>query len=386
MPFYQKLGEIPHKRHTQFRRVDGALYSEQVFGTAGFTGVTSILYHYNSPTMVKEILGSVDVRPKIAVECNLKSRKLEGFNVKPGKDYLDSRVPILFNVDLDIELASPPKIEEEVFYKNSDQNETIFVHHGHGVLETTFGNMDFSDGDYLVIPKGIIYRFKFESDENRLLIVSSTEPVFSPKRYRNNFGQLLEHSPFCERDFRTPSKLIVKNELGDYLVKIRKNGLIHDYVYASHPFDVVGWDGYLFPYAFNIKDFEPITGRVHQPPPVHQTFEAAGFVVCSFCPRLYDYHPEAIPAPYNHSNIDSDEVLYYVDGDFMSRNHIQQGQITLHPAGIPHGPHPGAAERSIGQTETEELAVMVDTFKPLKVTQAAMDLIDGDYHQSWLDK
>ena len=384
MPFYQKLGEIPHKRHTQFRREDGALYSEQVFGTAGFTGVTSILYHYNSPTMVKEILGSVDVRPKIAVECNLKSRKLEGFNVKPGKDYLDSRVPILFNVDLDIELASPPKIEEEVFYKNSDQNETIFIHHGHGVLETTFGNMEFSEGDYLVIPKGIIYRFKFESDENRLLIVSSTEPVFTPKRYRNNFGQLLEHSPFCERDFRTPNKLVVNKELGDYLVKIQKNGMIHDYVYTCHPFDVVGWDGYLFPYAFNIKDFEPITGRIHQPPPVHQTFESAGFVICSFVPRLYDYHPESIPAPYFHSNIDSDELLYYVDGDFMSRVGIKPGQLTLHPSGIPHGPHPGTIEASIGKKGTPETAVMVDTFKPLHLTQQALDLEYPEYYKSWV--
>ena len=384
MPFYQKLGEIPHKRHTQFRKEDGALYREQVFGTAGFTGVTSILYHYNSPTMVKEILGSVDVNPKIAVECNLKSRKLEGFNVKPGKDYLDSRVPIMFNVDLTIELASPPKIEEEVFYKNSDQAETIFVHHGHGILETLFGNMTFSEGDYLVIPKGIIYRFKFKSDDNRLLIVASVSPVFTPKRYRNNFGQLLEHSPFCERDFRTPSELVVNNQVGDYLVKIRKNGMIHDYIYASHPFDVVGWDGYLFPYAFNIKDFEPITGRIHQPPPVHQTFEATGFVICSFVPRLFDYHPKSIPAPYFHSNIDSDELLYYVDGDFMSRIDVKLGQLTLHPAGIPHGPHPGTVEASLGEKKTPETAVMVDTFKPLHLTQQALDLESPEYFKSWV--
>jgi len=384
MPFYQKLGEIPHKRHTQFRKEDGALYREQVFGTAGFTGVTSILYHYNSPTMVKEILGSVDVNPKIAVECNLKSRKLEGFNVKPGKDYLDSRVPIMFNVDLTIELASPPKIEEEVFYKNSDQAETIFVHHGHGILETLFGNMTFSEGDYLVIPKGIIYRFKFKSDDNRLLIVASVSPVFTPKRYRNNFGQLLEHSPFCERDFRTPSELVVNNQVGDYLVKIRKNGMIHDYIYASHPFDVVGWDGYLFPYAFNIKDFEPITGRIHQPPPVHQTFEATGFVICSFVPRLFDYHPKSIPAPYFHSNIDSDELLYYVDGDFMSRIDVKPGQLTLHPAGIPHGPHPGTVEASLGEKKTPETAVMVDTFKPLHLTQQALDLESPEYFKSWV--
>jgi homogentisate 1,2-dioxygenase len=384
MPFYQKLGEIPHKRHIQFRKEDGALYREQVFGTAGFTGVTSILYHYNSPTMVKEILGSVDVNPKTAVECNLKSRKLEGFNVKPGKDYLDSRVPILFNTDLTIELASPPKIEEEVFYKNSDQAETIFVHHGHGILETLFGNMTFSEGDYLVIPKGIIYRFKFKSDDNRLLIVASVSPVFTPKRYRNNFGQLLEHSPFCERDFRTPSELVVNNQVGDYLVKIRKNGMIHDYIYASHPFDVVGWDGYLFPYAFNIKDFEPITGRIHQPPPVHQTFEATGFVICSFVPRLFDYHPKSIPAPYFHSNIDSDELLYYVDGDFMSRIGVKPGQLTLHPAGIPHGPHPGTVEASLGKKKTPETAVMVDTFKPLHLTQQALDLESPEYFKSWV--
>ena len=384
MPFYQKLGEIPHKRHTQFRREDGVLYSEQVFGTAGFTGVTSSLYHYNSPTMVKEILGSVDITPKIAVGCNLHSRKLEGFNVKPGKDFLDSRVPIMFNSDLAIELSSPPKVEEDVFYKNSDQAETIFIHNGHGLLETTFGNIAFSEGDYIVIPKGIIYRFKFESEDNRLLIIASASPVFTPKRYRNNFGQLLEHSPYCERDFRTPIELVVNKELGDYLVKIRKNGMIHDYIYASHPFDVVGWDGYLFPYAFNIKDFEPIPGRIHQPPPVHQTFEAAGFVICSFVPRLYDYHPDSIPAPYFHSNIDSDEVLYYVDGDFMSRIGVKPGQLTLHPAGIPHGPHPGTVAASLGKKETPETAVMVDTFKPLHLTEEAIDLEYPEYYKSWV--
>ena len=386
MPFYQQLGDIPNKRHVQFRKKDGSLYREQVFGTAGFVGITSILYHYNNPTMVKEVLGSVDVRPKIAVECNLHSRKLEGFNVVPGKDYLDSRVPIMFNSDLTIELASPPKIEEEVFYKNSDQAETIFVHHGSGVLETMFGNLVFGKGDYLVIPKGIIYRFKFNSDDNRLFIVASTAPVFTPKRYRNNFGQLLENSPYCERDFRTPSELIVHEALGDYLVKIKKNGLIHDYIYAAHPFDVVGWDGFLFPYAFNIKDFEPITGRIHLPPPTHQTFEAAGFVICSFVPRLYDYHPDSIPAPYNHSNIDSDELLYYVDGDFMSRVGVKPGQLTLHPAGIVHGPHPGTIEQSIGKKETPETAVMVDTFKPLHLTQQALDLEYPDYYKSWVKK
>jgi homogentisate 1,2-dioxygenase len=306
--------------------------------------------------------------------------------VVPGKDFLDSRVPIMFNSDLTIELASPPKIEDDVFYKNSDQAETIFIHHGSGILETMFGNLAFSEGDYLVIPKGIIYRFKFNSDDNRLFIVASSAPVFTPKRYRNNFGQLLENSPYCERDFRTPSELVVHKELGDYLVKIKKNGLIHDYIYAAHPFDVVGWDGFLFPYAFNIKDFEPITGRIHLPPPTHQTFEADGFVICSFVPRLYDYHPDSIPAPYNHSNIDSDELLYYVDGDFMSRVGVKPGQLTLHPSGIVHGPHPGTIEASIGQKETPETAVMVDTFKPLHLTQQALDLEYPDYHKSWVKK
>jgi len=253
-------------------------------------------------------------------------------------------------------------------------------------LETMFGNLVFGKGDYLVIPKGIIYRFKFNSDDNRLLIVASTAPVFTPKRYRNNFGQLLENSPYCERDFRTPSELVVHEALGDYLVKIKKNGLIHDYIYAAHPFDVVGWDGFLFPYAFNIKDFEPITGRIHLPPPTHQTFEAAGFVICSFVPRLYDYHPDSIPAPYNHSNIDSDELLYYVDGDFMSRVGVKPGQLTLHPAGIVHGPHPGTIEQSIGKKETPETAVMVDTFKPLHLTQQALDLEYPDYFKSWVKK
>ena len=246
------------------------------------------------------------------------------------------------------------------------------------------GNLDFSYGDYVLIPRGIIYQIEFDDKDNRLFIVESFHPMYTPKRYRNHFGQLLEHSPYCERDIRRPQDLITKDEKGDFLIKINKEGMMHHVIYGSHPFDVVGWDGYNYPYAFSIHDFEPITGRIHQPPPIHQTFETDAFVVCSFCPRLYDYHPDSIPAPYNHSNIDSDEVLYYVDGDFMSRNHIEKGYISLHPAGIPHGPHPGAMERSIGQKETQELAVMVDTFKPLKITKAAIELDDGKYYKSWI--
>jgi len=384
MPFYHKLGKIPHKRHTTFKKEDGSIHYEQLFGTVGFDGMSSLMYHLHRPTMVKEILGSKDLRPQIAVEKNMKSRRLIGFDVKPEEDFLDSRQPMLANSDLTISLGAPKKSMRDYFYKNTDADEVIFIHKGSGTLRTFLGNIPFKYGDYLVIPRGMIYQIDFDNEDNRHLITESYSPIYTPKRYRNYFGQLLEHSPFCERDMRAPTDLETYDEEGDFLMKIKKEGILYDYVYATHPFDVVGWDGYNFPYAFSIHDFEPITGRVHQPPPVHQTFEAAGFVICSFCPRLYDYHPESIPAPYNHSNIDSDEVLYYVDGDFMSRNDIDQGQITLHQAGIPHGPHPGAYERSIGQTETEELAVMIDTFKPLMVTEQALKIDDGKYYKSWI--
>ena len=384
MPFYRKLGNIPHKRHTTFKKEDGSLHYEQLFGTVGFDGMSTLMYHKHRPTMVKEYLGSKDVSPKIAVEKNFLSRRLIGFNVKPSDDYLDSREPMMCNSDLIVALAAPKKSMKEYFYKNTDADEVIFIHKGSGVLRTFLGNIEFKYGDYLVIPRGMIYQMEFNDENNRHFVVESFSPIYTPKRYRNWFGQLLEHSPFCERDFRTPENLETHDEMGDFLIKIKKEGVIHDYLYASHPFDVEGWDGFNYPYAFSIHDFEPITGRVHQPPPVHQTFEAAGFVICSFVPRLYDYHPDSIPAPYNHSNIDSDEVLYYVDGDFMSRNDIDQGQITLHQAGVPHGPHPGAYERSVGQKETEELAVMVDTFKPLKLTENAIKLDDGKYYKSWI--
>lgn len=385
MPFYHKLGKIPHKRHTTFKKADGSLYYEQLFGTIGFDGMSSLLYHEQRPTMVKHILESIDMTPEVAVAKNMKSLNLNGFQVKPTEDFLESRVPVLVNSDCQIVLASPTKSLRDYFYKNADSDEVIFIHEGNGTLRTLVGNIEFSYGDYLVIPRGMIYQIDFATENNRLFIVESKRPIYTPKRYRNWFGQHLEHSPFCERDLRAPSQLETHNEMGDFIVKVKKQDMLHQYVYASHPFDVVGWDGYNFPYAFSIHDFEPITGRVHQPPPVHQTFETDAFVICSFVPRLYDYHPEAIPAPYNHSNIDSDEVLYYVDGDFMSRNNIERGQITLHPAGIPHGPHPGAYERSIGQKDTAELAVMVDTFKPLQVTKQAINLQVGDYWNSWME-
>jgi len=288
------------------------------------------------------------------------------------------------NNDCYISLAAPKTSLRNYFYKNADADEVLFIHKGSGTLRTMMGNIKFSYGDYLVIPRGIIYQIDFDSEDNRLFIIESFSPIYTPNRYRNKFGQLLEHSPFCERDIRTPKNLECYDKEGDFLIKIKKENILHQLTYATHPFNVAGWDGYNFPYAFSIHDFEPITGRVHMPPPIHQTFQTSAFVICSFCPRLYDYHPKAIPAPYHHSNIDSDEVLYYVDGDFMSRNDIEQGHITLHPAGIPHGPHPGAMERSIGQKETQELAVMVDTFRPLKITQHALDIENPDYFKSWM--
>ena len=383
MPFYHKLGKIPPKRHTVFKNSEGGIYHEQLFGTIGFDGMSSLLYHIQPPTAVIKIVQQKSVAPEIGLDKNMQMRSLQGFNVEAKDDYLESRTPMLVNSDVYIELAAPKKSMTAYFYKNADADEVIFIHKGSGKLKTQLGNIDFSYGDYLLIPRGMIYQMHFENEENRLLIIQSFHPVYTPKRYRNWFGQLLEHSPYCERDIRAPHELETHNENGEFLIKIKKEDTMYDYIYAHHPFNVVGWDGYNFPYAFSIHNFEPITGRVHQPPPVHQTFETQAFAICSFVPRMYDYHPDAIPSPYNHSNIDSDEVLYYVDGDFMSRNHVDKGQITLHPSGIPHGPHPGAYERSIGQKETKELAVMIDTFKPLKLTKQALGIEMSDYMNSW---
>ena len=385
MPIYHKLGKIPPKRHTQFEQSKGGIYYEQLFGTVGFEGMSSLMYEIYRPTMVKEILSETDVNPIIAVQKHLKARLLKGFEVAPKDDFLESRTPLLVNSDVHISLAAPRKSLTDYFYKNADCDELIFVHQGSGKLRTQLGNIRFEYGDYLVIPRGMIYQIEFDTADNRLLITESFHPIYTPKRYRNHFGQLLEHSPFCERDYKLPEDLETHDEKGDFIIKIKKQGILYEMLYPTHPFDVVGWDGYNFPYGFSIHNFEPITGRIHQPPTVHQTFETKAFVVCSFCPRLYDYHPKSIPAPYNHSNIDSDEMLYYVDGDFMSRNNIEKGHITLHPGGIPHGPAPGAYERSIGHTSTAELAVMIDTFRPLMLTEDALKIDDGKYYKSWIE-
>ena len=381
---YYSLGNLPKKRHTQFRKEDGSLYSEQLFSTEGFSDNYSLLYHNQPPTQIIQIADPVDVSPNVVLNKQLSHRSLKGFDIAPVNDYLESRKPVLVNNDCKIILAAPMESTEKYFYKNADADEIIFIHEGHGVLKTMYGNLPFEYGDYLVIPRGTIYQMEFTTSQNRLFIVESVSAVITPRRYRNEFGQLMEHSPFCERDIRKPQDLHAIDEKGDFLLYIKKQDQMYPYHYKSHPFDVVGWDGYVYPYAFSIHDFEPITGRVHQPPPVHQTFQTRGFVVCSFVPRLYDYHPMAIPAPYNHSNIDSDEVLYYVDGDFMSRKSVEKGQITLHPGGIPHGPHPGTVEKSIGAKETKELAVMVDTFKPLSLTDHALMIEDKNYPYSWV--
>lgn len=381
---YHQLGQIPHKRHTQFRKPDGELYAEELVSTEGFSDVYSLVYHCHPPTLVSHVEEAYSVAPEVVDNKNMKHRAFEGFDVPAKDDYLESRIPVLVNNDVYVVLAAPKKSLTSYYYKNSQADEVIFVHDGTGTLKTLYGQLKFGYGDYLVIPRGTIYQIDFDTEANRLLIVESFSPIRTPKRYRNNFGQLLEHSPFYERDIRKPEGLETHDEKGDFLVKIKKQDMIHPYHYTTHPFDAIGWDGYLYPYAFSIHDFEPITGRVHQPPPVHQTFEAHNFVICSFVPRLFDYHPEAIPAPYNHSNVDSDEVLYYVDGDFMSRKHVTRGMISLHPIGIPHGPHPGTVEKSIGAKETKELAVMVDTFKPLWLTQAALDIELADYYKSWI--
>jgi homogentisate 1,2-dioxygenase len=387
MPYYTRMGQIPSKRHTQFRRPDGELYTEEVVGAEGFSGISAIAYHIHQPTIVDRIGDSIPYDVEYVDDEFLQHRHLKGWEVEAGGDWLTSRTYLMGNNDVRLAIARPTANADEYFYRNASCDELVYVHEGEGTLETMLGSVDFTDGDYVHVPRTITHRWRFEGDlENnppRLLVIESESEVRFPKKYRNEFGQLLEHSPYCERDIRPPDELPTIDEEGPFEIRIKKHGKLHRYWVRFHPFDVVGWDGYMYPYAISIHDFEPITGRIHQPPPVHQMFEAHNYVVCSFVPRLFDYHPDSIPAPYNHSNIDSDEVLFYAEGDFMSRKGISRGSFSLHPGGIPHGPHPGTAEASIGKEGTEELAVMVDTFHPLKLTQAALDVEDPDYAYSW---
>lgn len=385
MPSYHRLGQLPEKRHTTFFRPDGKLYSEQLISSEGFSSDYTLSYHTHRPTLVLEVEKPIDVTPRYTTHEGMISRSFRGYDIPEQDDYLDSRQVVLGNDDILISLAAPRKSMQDYFYKNSQAWEMIFIHQGSGKLKTMLGSISFSYGDHLIIPKGITYQFEFETEQNRLFIVESTTPYRFPKKYVSSSGQLMEHAPFYDRDLKLPQNLETHEELGDYKILIKRDHQLYPYHYQAHPFDLVGWDGYYYPYAFSIHDFAPITGKLHLPPPIHQTWECGGAVLCAFVPRLYDYHERAIPAPYNHANVDSDEVLYYVDGDFMSRNNIKVGQITLHPLGIAHGPHPGAAERSIGQKDTQELAVMVDTFRPLKMTAFAAGIEVADYYKSWLE-
>jgi homogentisate 1,2-dioxygenase len=383
--YYHALGEIPQKRHTIFRRPDGELFTEELFGAEGFHGSSSLLYHYHPPTRVLRIEAGDEVKVEAADQGPLRHRHLKTKDIPSGGDPIKARKILMFNNDVQIGVARPTD-SMDYFYRNGEHDEMMFIHEGEGYVQTIFGRLDFEYGDYIYLPRGTTYSIHFETDQNRYLFWESTGPVGFPKRYLSDMGQFMENSPFCERDFRLPSEQLFFDEKGEFELRIKKAGRLHHYWFDHHPLDVVGWDGYLYPWIFNIKDFEPITGRIHQPPPVHQTFRGHNYVVCSFCPRKFDYHPQAIPAPYNHSNVDSDEVLYYVEGDFMSRKGMDFASITLHPGGIPHGPHPGKAEASIGAEETDEYAVMIDTFRPLYVTEEAMRLDDATYPFSWLDK
>lgn len=383
MSFYRTMGKLPRKRHTIFRKEDGSLYREQVMGTKGFSGIQSILYHHNPPTRLSkaELIG--DCRPEYEEQGALCHRHFLSHQFTVTGDAVSGRQYVLGNEDVVIGVIQPTK-EMDYFYRNSDGDEVLFVHSGSGKVETIFGTLSYHPGDYIVLPIGTIYRVMPDREvESRFLVIETTSWITTPKRYRNDHGQLLEHSPFCERDIRGPEVLQTHTTQGEFEVRTKSRGFMHSHCFTHHPLDVVGWDGYLYPWIFNIGDFEPITGRIHMPPPIHQTFEANNFVICSFVPRLYDYHPEAVPAPYFHSNVDSDEVLYYVKGNFMSRKGIKEGSFTLHPGGIPHGPHPGTIEASLGKNETTELAVMIDTFRPLRVVKQAKTVEDTGYKFSW---
>ena len=383
MPFYHKLGTIPHKRHIQFKKTDGNLYREEVMGLEGFSSIQSILYHHFLPPRVKltEDLGSA--APDYVDFGPIRHRAFHTAQTPPGPDPVSARIPLLGNNDVLLGVSRSSG-SMEYFYRNSQAYETWFVHEGSGTLKSQFGSLPFRAGDYIVIPFGVTWQMHL-NEECKFFTIENPSQIQPPKRYRNEYGQFLENSPYCERDIRIPLELETHTERGEFEVRIKVRGRITRHILDYHPHDVIGWDGCLYPWIFNIENFEPITGRLHMPPPVHQTFEGNNFVVCSFVPRLFDYHPEGIPAPYNHSNIQSDEVLYYAEGNFMSRKGIERSDISLHPFGLPHGPQPGMTEASIGKTETKELAVMVDTFHPLNLTRQAVDMEKTEYMSTWLE-
>lgn len=384
MPFYHRLGKLPHKRHTQFRKPNGKLYREEVMGLDGFSGIQSILYHHFLPPRILKTEDLGPTKPEFVEFGAIRHRALKTANLPAGGDPLASLIPLMGNNDVTLGVSVATK-SMDYFYRNAQAYECWFVHEGKGVIKTQFGNLEFIEGDYIVIPFGTTWKMDLETEQCRFFVIETPGQLEPPKRYRNNYGQLLEHSPFCERDFRLPENLETHTETGEFEVRVKVRDNLSRHILDYHPLDVIGWDGYLYPWIFNIADFEPITGRLHMPPPIHQTFAGPNFVVCSFVPRLFDYHPEGIPAPYNHSNVNSDEMIYYCDGNFMSRKGIDRYDITLHPFGLPHGPQPGATEASIGKEGTEELAVMVDTFHPMHLTKQAIEIEKLEYQSSWME-
>jgi homogentisate 1,2-dioxygenase len=383
MPFYHRLGEIPKKRHIQFRKPDGGLYREEVMGLEGFSGIESILYHHYLPPRVSKIedLGKVEV--EYADFGPLRHRAFATGDIPQGGDPVSARRVLVGNNDVTMSVSRPSQ-GMNYFYRNGQAYEVWFTHEGDGILKTQFGNLRFGSGDYIIIPYGTTWLMQLDGPA-RFLVIESNSQIEPPNRYRNKYGQLLEHAPYSERDIRVPEELETITERGEYEVRVKARNRISRHILDHHPHDVVGWDGYLYPWIFNIRNYEPITGLIHQPPPVHQTFQGHNFVVCSFVPRLFDYHPEGIPAPYNHSNVNSDEVIYYAEGNFMSRKGIDQYDVSLHPSGLPHGPQPGMTEASIGKEKTDELAVMVDTFYPLQVAMEALELEKTEYMDTWLE-
>ena len=381
MPFYQTKGLVSAKRHTVFKRSEDSIFYEELVSREGFSSIYSNLYHLKMPTRVSK-LGKLHPFKIKKIKNKHQARHIQTQNIPNNGDIVYGRIPLLFNEDVIIHKAHINQSMDN-FYRNAHYDEVIYVQSGSGNLFTNFGQLLIKMGDYIVIPRGVIWQLKID-DDMRCLVIESKSPIETPRRYRNNFGQLLEHSPFCERDIKTPDLLDPIDKEGSFKIDVRTNGGLQEMFYAHHPFDLVGWDGYYFPWVFNINDFEPITGSIHQPPPVHQTFTSKGFVICSFVSRMFDYHKDAIPAPYPHSNVDSDEVIFYSQGDFMSRKGIGLESITHHPMGLPHGPQPGRYEESIGKKKTEELAVMVDTFKPLNITENSVKIEDDKYYLSWL--
>lgn len=385
MPSYLREGRVPHKRHIQFRRPDGGLYAEELFSTKGFESVYSLIYHLRPPTATLDV--RLWERSPIAFAPNepLRNRHFKTPQVAAeGRDAIESRTPLLGNDDVVISVANAQR-PMEYFYRNTGGDELLFIHSGAGVIESQFGELAYRPHDYLVIPTGTTYRV-VPASPTRMLVHELTGTITIPRKYRNEFGQLEEHAPYYERDFRAPVLKPPVDAQGEYEVRVTSGGRHAIYIVQNHPCDVVGWDGYCYPYAFNLEEFAPITGKLHQPPPAHATFEAPGAAFCAFVPRLFDYHPLAIPVPYNHSSVDCDEVLYYVSGNFMSRRGVEEGSITLHSAGAPHGPQPGAVEASLGKTSTDEIAVMIDTFKPLLLAEAAFACEDPSYFRSWIEE